>query len=58
MEGLGSRYEDMNNRKLADTAQVQTTRLSIDGMSCGACVRHVTRALDGLTGVVHVQQED
>ncbi len=23
-------------------------------MSCGACVRHVTRALDGLTGVVRV----
>jgi len=54
MKGLGSRYEDMNNPKLARTAQVQTTRLSIDGMSCGACVRHVTRALNGLTGVVHV----
>ena len=33
---------------------VQTTTLSIGGMSCGACVRHVTRALEGLTGVVHV----
>ena len=33
---------------------VQTTTLRIAGMSCGACVRHVTRALDGITGVVHV----
>jgi copper chaperone CopZ len=44
----------MNKSKLADTAQVQTTTLSIGGMSCGACVRHVTRALDGRMGVVHV----
>lgn len=34
--------------------QVRTTTLAIAGMSCGACVRHVTRALDGMTGVVHV----
>ena len=34
---------------------VQTTLLSVGGMSCGACVRHVTRALDGMTGVVHVE---
>jgi copper chaperone CopZ len=34
---------------------VRTTTLSIAGMSCGACVRHVTRALDGMTGVVHAQ---
>ena len=34
--------------------EVQTTVLAIAGMSCGACVRHVTRALDGMTGVVHV----
>ena len=44
----------MNKPKPADTAQVHTAKLSIDGMSCGACVRHVTRALDELTGVVHV----
>lgn len=24
-------------------------------MSCGACVRHVTRALEGMSGVVHVE---
>jgi copper chaperone CopZ len=46
--------KNMNKPKLSDTTQVQTTTLSIDGMSCGACVRHVTRALDGLSGVVHV----
>ena len=34
--------------------EVRTTTLGVSGMSCGACVRHVTRALDGLPGVVHV----
>jgi P-type Cu+ transporter len=34
---------------------VRTTTLSIAGLSCGACVRHLTRALDGMTGVVHAQ---
>ena len=24
-------------------------------MSCGACVRHVLRALDGMSGVVHAE---
>ena len=37
------------------TAVVQTTRLSVEGMSCGACVRHVARALEGMTGIVLVQ---
>ena len=41
----------MNESKRANTALVQTTRLSIVGMSCGACVRHVTTALNGVTGV-------
>ena len=44
----------MNRSQLAGTAQVHTTRLSIVGMSCGACVRHVTTALNAVTGVVHV----
>jgi copper chaperone CopZ len=34
--------------------EVRTTTLAISGMSCGSCVRHVASALDGLTGVVHV----
>ena len=33
---------------------VQTTTFRIGGMSCGACVRHVTRAIEGINGVVHV----
>jgi copper chaperone CopZ len=36
-------------------SEVHTTVLTLDGMSCGACVRHVTRALEALTGVVHVE---
>jgi len=52
MKGTWVRYGDMNESKRADA--IQTTTLSIGGLSCGACVGHVTRALDGLTGVVHV----
>jgi copper chaperone CopZ len=33
----------------------ETTKLRIAGMACGSCVSHVTRALDGMTGVVHVE---
>jgi P-type Cu+ transporter len=29
--------------------------LSIGEMSCAVCVRHVARALDGMTGVIHAQ---
>ena len=54
MKGAVLRYQDMNESKRTETPLLHTTRLSIVGMSCGACVRHVTRALDGLTGVVHV----
>jgi len=45
----------MNRSTLAGTAEVHTTTLSIGGMSCGACVRHLTSALEGLTGVVRVE---
>jgi copper chaperone CopZ len=48
------RCQDMNQSKRANTPLVHTTRLSIVGMSCGACVRHVTTALNAVTGVVHV----
>ena len=54
MKGAVLRYQDMNESERANTPLVHTTRLSIVGMSCGACVRHVTTALSGLTGVVHV----
>ncbi len=30
---------------------MQTVRLSIEGMSCGGCVRHVTQALELVPGV-------
>jgi copper chaperone len=33
---------------------VQRTILNVGGTSCGACVRHVTRALDRMTGVIRV----
>lgn len=55
MKGAVLRYRDMNESQRANTPLIQTTKLSIVGMSCGACVRHVTTALDGLTGVVHVE---
>jgi copper chaperone len=48
------RYQDMNESKRANPPLVHTTRLSIVGMSCGACVGHVTTALNRVTGVLHV----
>jgi copper chaperone CopZ len=48
MRQLGMKQHESNE------PEVQTTVLAIAGMSCGACARHVTRALDGMTGVVHV----
>lgn len=36
-------------------SEIRTTTLAVGGMSCGACVRHVSRALDGLSGVVHAE---
>ena len=54
MKGAVLRYQDMNESKRTETPLVHATRLSIVGMSCGACVRHVTTALNGLPGVVHV----
>ena len=54
MKGALLRDQDMTESKRTETPLVHTTRLSIVGMSCGACVRHVTTALNGLTGVVDV----
>ncbi len=34
---------------------MQTLALDVDGMSCEACVGHVTRALQGLDGVQSAQ---
>ena len=49
----GLRYPGMKQFK-EDRPLVQTTRLSIGGMTCGGCVQHVTKALNSLTGVVNV----
>ena len=38
-----------------DESEVRTVTLSIAGMSCEACARHIARALDGLTGMVHAE---
>jgi copper chaperone CopZ len=54
MNGAELRYQDMDESKRANTPPVHTTRLSIVGMSCGACVRHLTAALNEVTAVVHV----
>lgn len=35
----------------------QTTTFSVDGMTCGNCVRHVTEELTALPGVTDVQVE-
>jgi copper chaperone CopZ len=48
------RYSRMKHSD-TEPPDVRTTTLSIAGMSCAVCVRHVARALDGLTGVVHAQ---
>jgi copper chaperone len=47
------RYACMNRKSEPET--IQTTILNVRGMSCGACVRHVTRALEGMRGVSHVE---
>jgi copper chaperone CopZ len=54
MKGAVLRYQDMNESKRMETPLVHTTRLRVVGMSCGACVRHVTTALNAVKGVVHV----
>ena len=52
--GTGAlRYGGMK-QPTSEQGALRTTTLSIGGMSCGACVRHVTKALDGMTGVVSV----
>ena len=32
-----------------------TTTLAVAGMSCGACERHIARALEGMSGVIDVR---
>lgn len=53
MKGVRLRCGGMTHTK-HEPAETRTTTLSVAGMSCGACARHVTRALEGMTDVVHV----
>jgi copper chaperone CopZ len=46
------RVTSMTNK--SQDSEVHTTVLGVGGMSCNACVRRIVRALEGLTGVVHV----
>ncbi len=54
MNGAALRHPSMNHAE-QNVTEIRTTTLGVGGMSCGACVRHVSRALDGMTGVVHVE---
>lgn len=36
---------------------MKTVDLNVEGMNCGNCVRHVTEALEGLSGVQSVNVE-
>jgi copper chaperone len=48
------RVVGMKHSHETGTQMVQATTFRIAGMSCGACVRHVTRAVEGMAGVVNV----
>ena len=52
MGGEPLRYAGVTERNEAE--MIETIVLNVSGMSCGACVRHVTRALEGMRGVSHV----
>jgi copper ion binding protein len=42
---------------LKERNNVETKTLKINGMSCQMCVKHVTRALEGVAGVTEVKVE-
>ena len=52
MRGEPLRYVGVTERNEAE--MTETIVLNVSGISCGACVRHVTRALEGMHGVSHV----
>lgn len=45
------RYAAKSHRQKERIQEMQTEILNVEGMSCGACVGHVTRALQSLAGV-------
>ena len=34
---------------------MKTIELTVEGMTCGSCVKHVKQALQAVPGVVHVE---
>lgn len=54
MESQVLRYLHMNNQT-PETSSTQITTLQVSGMSCQMCVGHMTRAVEGLSGVVAVE---
>jgi copper chaperone CopZ len=45
----------MNQQTANASITVHVTTLQIAGMSCDACVRHVTTSLGALEGIIHTQ---
>jgi copper chaperone len=48
------RYMGMNQSTQPVAGGIWATTVKIEGMTCGACVRHLARVLEALPGVVHV----
>ena len=48
------RYMGMNQSTQPAEGGLLATTFRIQGMTCGACVRHLAEALEALPGVVHV----
>src|SRR5689334_1805212 len=42
---------EMNRQQGRESANRAVTELAVSGMTCGNCVRHVTQAIQGVTGV-------
>lgn len=47
----------MKSTKPNPSTAVHVTTLQITGMSCDACVRHVTSSLSALDGVIHARAD-
>jgi copper chaperone len=52
MRAARLRYGDMTQLTF-DPTEIHTTTLHVAGMSCGGCARHVSTALENITGVAH-----
>ena len=48
------RYTGMNQSTQPAEGGLLATTFRIQGMTCGACVRHLAEVLEALPGVVHV----